>query len=337
MPSLQPLSIAVLLLAAACHRQPTLATPASDQATYAEKYPERLRGVRARLAEDEAEARHDMQGLRGLAASTPASLADELEQVVRRADAAGRSQPYVDEALRQEDVDALMSEDRGAIRRRIAGSVAKAAKDAAKAKADKQEPVCLKDEEVDALAGAASVGTDRAFERQLQTRLRAQNPAQAYLQAHADELGPERVRTLEKHVDALSRASFIAHVRLALYRLELEDLLEQEKPIRATLERDEADARATLQSEGLSKSHRLALEEQVAEDDAAQSQLGAELEASRKAVDDMEGRAAALRQEYEALVESLLDELRQRQAPAPGGAPAGKAARREPRRISSPT
>lgn len=327
------LSLSFVLLAAACHRQPQLATPASDQAVYAERYPERLRDLRARFGEDEGEARRSLTTLRGLPASVPAPLADELEQVVRRADAAGRSQPYVDEALRQEDIDALMSEDRGAIRRRVAGSVGRAAKDAAKEKEHLKE--CLKDEDVDALAGAAATGTDRAVERQLSARLRAQNPAHAYLQAHTDELGPERVRTLEREADALSRASFITHVRLALYRLELEDLLEQEKSIRATLQRDEAEARAALQSEGLSKSHRLALEEQVARNETARAQLDTELEASRSATDDLEQRASTLQREYESLLRGLLSELAQRQAPPSGGAPAGKSASRGVRRAET--
>jgi hypothetical protein len=323
---LRRLSLSLVVLGLACHQQPKLATPATEQAVYAQRYPERLRDVRARFGEDETEARESFGALRNLPGSAPAPLADELEQVVRRADAAGRSQPYVDEALRQQEVNALLGEDRGAIRRRVAGSVARAAKDAAKEKENLKE--CLKDEDVDALAGAAASGTDRAVERQLSARARAQNPAHAYLQAHSDELGVERVRSLERDVDALSRASFIAHVRLTLYRRELEDLLEQEKSIRATLERDAAEGRAALQSEGLSKSYRLALEEQVAADETARAQLDAELEASRNALDDLEARATALRNEYEALVQSLLAELAKRQGPPSTAAPATQGARR---------
>jgi hypothetical protein len=332
---LRRLSLALFLLAAACHQQPKLATPASDQAVFAERYPGRLRDVRARFGEDEAEARRSLEGLRELPARVPAGLADELEQMVRRADAAGRSQPYVDEALRQEDVEALMSEDRGAIRRRVASSVARAAKDAAKDRECWKE--CQKDEDVDALAGAAAAGTDRAVERQLSARLRAQNPAHAYLQAHTDELGPERVRTLERQADELSRASFIAHVRLALYRLELEDLLDQEKSIRATLQRDEDEARTALQAEGLSKSHRLALEEQVARAETARAQLGTEIDASRSASDDLEKRQSALQRDYEAWLETLLSDLARRQAPPPGGGPASKGARRDVRPGATPS
>ena len=298
-----------LLLAAgatsslACHRQPTLTTPESDESGYAAEYPEHLRELRARFVADEQKTRESLAGLRALPGSAPASNADELEQVVQKADAAGRSQRYVDEALRQEEVDALMSENRGAIRRRVAGSVAFAVKD----------KECLK-EDVDALAGTAASATDRAVHRQLEERLRARNPAHQYLRAHADELGENRARNLERQVDTLSRASFVANVRLALYRFELEDLLDREKAVRTTLERDEADGRAALVSMSLSKTTRLALEEQVARDEAARLALPTEVSASKNAEQDMEARAEALQKDYRALIEELLAELRRRQS-----------------------
>ncbi len=321
-----------LLLAAgaasssACHRQPALTTPESEEIGYAAEYPEHLRELRARFVADEEKARASLEGLRALPRSAPASTADELEQVVQKADAAGRSQRYVDEALRQEEVDALMSENRNAIRRRVAGSVAFAVKD----------KECLK-EDVDALAGTAASATDRAVDRQLEERLRARNPAHQYLRAHADELGEQRARNLERQVDTLSRASFVANVRLALYRFELEDLLDREKAVRTTLERDEADGRAALGSSSLSKTRRLALEEQVARDEAARLALPTEVSASRGAGQDMEARADALQKDYQALIEELLAELRRRQsekdsnaspvspAKAPASAPAAPA------------
>lgn len=289
----------------ACHRQPALTTPASDQNVYAARYPERLRELRSRFAEDAEKTVDSFDALRSLPTSVPTSNADELEQVVRRADAAGRSQPYVDEALRQEDVDALMTENRSAIRRRVAGSVAFAAK----------EKECVK-EDIDAFAGTAATATDRAVDRQLEDRLRAHNPAWRYLQMHADELGEQRVNALERPIDTLTRASFVANVRLALYRRELGDLLDQEKAVRTTLERDEADSRASLESDGLSRSYRLAVEDQIAKDEAARLALPTEVAASRAAEKDMEARAEALQHDYQSLVDSILAKLDERQAEA---------------------
>jgi hypothetical protein len=306
-PRFAVLSLALAALGnVGCHRQPVLTTPASEQPVYAADYVERMRSVRARFAADEDATRKSFEGLRALPTSAPASNADELEQLVRKADAAGRSQPYVDEALRQEDIDALMKENRSAIRRRVAGSVAFAAK----------EKECVK-EDIDAFAGTAASATDRAVDRQLEERLRAQSPAQSYLKMHADEFGEARVNALERQLDRLTRASFVANVRLSLYRFELDDLLDREKAVRATLERDEAEGRATLGEASLSKSQRLAVEDQVAKDEATRLAIPAEVTASKGAQEDMAARADALQKDYQALVDSLLAELERRKLEAP--------------------
>lgn len=288
-----------------CHRQQVLTTPESDQIAYASAYPEHLRSIRTRFVEDEEAARTSFDGLRALPGSVPAADAGELEQVVRRADAAGRSQHYVEEALRQEEIDELMHENRSAIRRRVAGSIAFVAK----------EKECVK-EDVDSLAGTAATATDRAVDRQLEERLRARNPAQRYLRSHVDDFGEQRANALERPIDALSRASFVANVRLALYRNELEAALEQDKAVATTLERDEAEGRAAIESKTLTKSHRLAIEEQIARDEAARLALPTEVSASKNAEKDLEARARELQKDYQALLEQILAELAKRQQEA---------------------
>ena len=308
---------ACTLTLAACHRQPMLTTPASEEAAYAELYPDRLRDVRARFEEDEAKARKSFDALRTLPKDTPASDADEIEELVKRADAAGRSQHYVDEALRQEEVRTVVWDGKGAIRRRIAGSVAYAGKELAKKKGQEKENQCLTDEDINNLSNTAATGTDRAVERQLEGRLRERNPAQRYLHAHSDLVGPQRLASLERQVDLLSRASYVAHVRLELYRQQLDTLLEQERAVRTTLDRDEAEGRGALESTELSKSERVSLEEQITKDEVARGALDAEVNASKSAAKDLETRAAALKDEYQALLTALINELEQKRASAP--------------------
>jgi hypothetical protein len=312
------LAFVLAILAAACHhRQPVPTTPAPEQIDYAAAYPGRLHSVRDNFTAAEAEARRSFAGLRSLPSLASRESADEVAELVRRADAAGRSQPYVDEALHQEDIAAVMNDGQGAIRRRVGRSVASFAKERTK------EKECLKEEDLDALAGAASAATDRSVGRQLEARLRAQSSAHAYLRAHADELGEQKVPALARQADAVSRASFISYVRLALYRLELDDLLDQQKAVRTTLERDAAEGRGALASDTLSKSHRLAVEEQVAKDEAARQALDGEIDASERARQDMEGRESALQQEYRAVLDAVLGELQNAQAaPARPNGPA---------------
>jgi hypothetical protein len=323
-PRLRSLALVLAFLGAACHhRQPVPTTPATEQVDYAAAYPERLHAVRDNFSAAEAEARQRFARLRELPSLASADSADEVAELARRADAAGRSQPYVDETLHQEDVAAVMNDGKGAIRRRVAGSVASSAKEMAK------EKECLKEEDVNALAGAAASGTDRAVGRQLEGRLRSHNPAHAYLRAHGDELGEQKLPALTRQADALSRTSFLSHVRLALYRLELDDLLDQQKAVRTTLERDAAEGHAALGSDTLSKSHRLALEEQVASDEAARQALDGEIAASEQARQDMQTRADALQRDYQTLLDGLLAELERKaatpaanRAPSPAGNPA---------------
>jgi hypothetical protein len=317
-PRLRSLALVLSLLSAACHHRQTVpTTPAPEHVDYAAAYPARLHAVRDDFAAAEAEARKSFGGLRSLPSLASAESADEVAELARRADAAGRSQPYVDEALHQEDVAAVMNDGKGAIRRRVGGSVASLGKELAK------EKECLKEEDVNALAGAAAAATDRSVGRQLEARLRAQSSAHAYLRAHADELGEQKVPALARQADAVSRASFISQVRLALYRLELDDLLDQQKAVRGTLERDAAEGHAELASDTLSKSHRLAVEEQVARDKAARQALDGEIEASTAARQDLEARASALEQDYRALLEAVLAELKNKAAsPAPAAGPA---------------
>jgi hypothetical protein len=317
-PRLRSLALVLTVSTAGCHHRQTVpTTPAPEQVDYAAAYPGRLHAVRDNFAAAEAEARGSFAGLRSLPSLASRESADEVAELVRRADAAGRSQPYVDEALHQEDVNAVMSDDKGAIRRRVGRSVASLGKELAK------EKECLKQEDVDALAGAAAAATDRSVSRQLGARQRAHNSAHAYLRARADDLGEQKVPALERQADAVSRASFISHVRLALYRLELDDLLEQQKAVRTTLDRDAADGHAVLATDALSKSHRLAVEQRVAEDEAARQALDGEIEASERARQDMEVRAGALQQDYRAVLDAVLAELQRKQAaPAPPGGPA---------------
>jgi hypothetical protein len=183
---------------------------------------------------------------------------------------------------------------------------------------------------VNALAGSAASATDRSVDRQLESRLRARNPAHQYLRAHADEVGEQRVPTLERQIDRLSRASFVSNVRLALYRVQIEELLDQQKAVRATLERDEAEGRAALGSEGLSKSHRLAIEEQVARDEAARIALDAEVAASQAAGAELETKSEALRNDYQAMIDVMLGELARKQA-SPEPVPAAPAAPATPK------
>ncbi len=290
--------IAPALSLMACNKQPALTTPSSDQSAFAADYPQRLSEVRTAFTEDEARARTSFATLRALPSTLHDTNVPSTQEVVRQADAAGRSQYYVEEALSHEEMARLFTEDRGALRRRIAGSVAFTAK-------EKELPK----EQADELGNSAAAATERAVDRQLDRRLHARNEATHYIAAHRDALGERNVPTLEQQSDAIARASFVAHVRLELHRRELERLLNEESKVRATLDRTEADASRALGEPGLSKARKADIELRLAATRATRTAMDKELVAARLAVDDMEAKTKALKADYDTLVATLLQDL----------------------------
>jgi chromosome segregation ATPase len=266
--------------------------------------------VRTEFSTDEAEARQSFDPIRAL----PAQLADtdyaEVDHVLRRADAAGRSSHYADQELGNEAIQRLFEEDQGAVRRRIAGSVSRVAK----------EKECAV-EHADELGNAAASATRRAVDRQLAARLRARSDASVYLEAERETFGQRNATLLEKGTERLTRASFLTHVRLELHRRELEGLLEEKARVKETLDRTLREDNATLASDGVSKARRTGLERRIATTQAARSTLDAEVAESDRALVDMTQRIDALQKDYRALLDGVSEELERKQA-ARAAAPA---------------
>jgi hypothetical protein len=284
-----------------CNKQPVLTTPSGEQSAFAEHYPARLAEIRTRFSEEEARTRDSFDGIRTLPSRLRHDQIEDLDvllEVVHQADAAGRSQYYVDETLRQEDMLLLFSEGRGALKRRVAGSVAYTLKD--------QE--CAKEHQAE-LGNAAARATERAVGRQLEQRLHDHNEATHYIAAHAAVLGQSNLAELSKQADALARASFVAHVRLELYRRELDRLLADQADVKVTLERSEREGTAELGNSELPKARKAAIQERVTASKAARTALDQEVEAARAAEKGMEATIEALQKDYALLVRTLLDEL----------------------------
>lgn len=309
---------------AGCNKQAVLTTPSSAQVGFAESYPTRLGELRTEFSDGEAAARQSFDRVRELPAKLRHTDYGAAQELVRQADAAGRSSYYADEALSQEQTERLFEEGPGTLRRRIAGSVAFAAK----------EQECAK-ESADALGAAAAAATERAIARQLDERLSRHSPAAEYIEAERERLGERNVELLEKQAAAITRASFMANVRLALYRRELDELLEDEASVRATLDRRVTSDEAALGKADLSKRQRARLEERLARARAARAALDTEAGAARAAVADLDARSEALGKDYQTLITTVLDEL-ERKKSEPVAAKAERARKSSPA-AASPT
>jgi len=206
----------LIALIGGCNKQPALGTPSSDQTAFAAEYPSRLVEVRTRFAAGEQNARKAFPEIVALPSKLSGGDPAVAAEVVKQADAAGRSSYYVDEALDQEGTARFFAEERGEIRGRIAGSVAAAAK----------EQECVK-EKADELGGTAAAAAERAVQRELEERLHERGEATRYIDAQREALGERNVAALEKRADAISWTSYLTYVRLDLYKSELEELVAQ--------------------------------------------------------------------------------------------------------------
>lgn len=314
------LATSLLLGAAACRPPVTVATASGEQRVFAEVYPARLTEVRANFDAAEQRARGSLPGL----AVPPAGLRDAERPIAKdlfeRADRAGRSGYYADEALRQEGLDGLFDEGRSGLRRRVAGSVSYAVKQKKCGEADCGEELAGE------LGGVAAHAAERALERQQQQRLDTHSDAAHYLDQRAAELSARSLEALGKHSRTLARTSFTSHVRLELYRRELTQLLEEGEAAAATLEHAEAEDRAALQQGTLNPAQKAALERRVSELGALRTKLSAELPLAKQALEGIPERIEALQTEYQQALGKLLGALEQPVAATPATAAAGPAA-----------
>lgn len=321
--------LAVCVGLAACHPARAVSAPSGDQSVFAEAYPARLSQLRGDFNTEEQKARASLATLR----TPPPGLKDSERALAKalfeRADRAGRSGYYADEAVRQEELDELFEDGRAGLRRRVSGAVAYTVKQKKCGEADCSEELATE------LGNAAAYAADRALDRQQEQRLDGHSEAAHYLDAHAAELGARNLDVLGKQSRSLARTSFIAYVRLELYRRELASLLEEESSASATLERAETEERAALAQTGLSKAQKTAREQRLADTSARRAELAKEAPLAHTAQDEMASRSEALQKDYEAALAALLAALDQPAAPAPAASSASPAPEPADRNVDS--
>lgn len=314
------LALGCLLASAACHPQP-VATNSGEQSVFAAAYPARVHELRDAFYDEEKHVRDVLPALRIPPAGLRGDERPAAKELFQRADIAGRSGYYADEALRQEAFDHLFEDGRSGLRRRVAGAVVYTVK---QKKCGEQD---CSEELANELGNAAGYAADRAIERQAEQSLAAHNEASRYLETHSAKFGERNMDGLNKHSRILSRVSFVTHVRLELYRRELNSMLEEQSHVSAALERDESEARAALVQTDLTKTQRTGLERQLDEAQAGRAALSKELPLAQSALDDMQQRIESLHKDYDAMLAALLAALDQPASAAPESAtPAPKAA-----------
>ena len=288
-----------LLTTLACSKQPApLTAPSGEQPSYAEQYPTRLNTLRTRFADDEAKVKNALPQLEPAAAKLDKADPTTVKELFELADAEGKSSAYAAQALEGETVARFWDEEKQPLHQKIGGAVSYAGK----------QKECSK-ECGDDLGGVAAGASDRAVEKQLEERQQRLGEVHRFVEEHEDALGKPNMDAAEKQANGIARISHLTHVRLELFRRELEASLSEASDVKSTLERIEKENNEVLADSKASKSRRALAEKRKASAATARAALDAEVDQAKAALKDMEAREKQLVADYDKAFDALIDGL----------------------------
>lgn len=282
----------VLVLAlslVACHDRtqgPTLASSA-EQPGYALRYPEEV----ARL-NDQLQAQTDAATQVGTElAKFPDALSEpdwnEVANVYTHAHEEGKGLAYAQRFEESVVVQRFFDDEK----QTIVGRVAWGAQHAAKERGHDIQ-----------LHGPISFALERAVEKQLSERMRADSTAHALLAERGDALGKKNVETLQQQADQLAFVSHVVHVRWLDDQRRLSELVDEQSRVRSTLQ---------SRIEELEKADKPD-PKQLEQYKAALAKLNDSIARTEQTVEDSERRGEQLRSDYETAFRRLMDEVEKR-------------------------
>src|SRR5882757_8659811 len=232
----------VALLAAAlsgCSSRPAPAFASSaNEAGYAEHYPATLLAQRTEFAANESKSRQLMAGFSNYPGALSAPNGEQVLELVKRADAAGRSGAYAQQIQENQDAARFFAEEKDSLHQKVGGAAQYAAK----------QKECTTD-----VASPAIGALDRGVDKALEERLRSHDEAHRYIEDHQDALGKPNLEKLQKQADDITLASYLVHVRVKRLKLELSSLADEASDVKKTLARNDADAQAVIGNGSASK------------------------------------------------------------------------------------
>jgi hypothetical protein len=290
------------LLSLACSKEaPPLTAPSGDHPGYAEQYPTRLSTLRTRYQEDESRVRNALSELpkagEKLGNADPATLVD----LFTLADATGKSSAYASSALEADTITRFWQEEKQPLHQKIGGAVAYAGK----------QKQCVK-ECSDDLGGVAAGASDRAVEKQLEERQQRLGELHRFIEDHEEAIGKPNLEAAEKQANAIAQLSHLAHVRLELYRRELESSLGEASDVKSTLERTVKESDAVLADANATKPRKALAEKRKAAAADALVKHEAETDMAKRALEEMEQRQKQTASDYDRAFDVLIDSLEQK-------------------------
>jgi hypothetical protein len=277
---------------------PPLTAASGDHPGYAEQYPTLLNTLRTRYQQDESKVQTALPELPKagdkLGNADPATLIE----LFKLADETGKSSAYASAALEADTITRFWDEEKQPLHQKIGGAVVYAGK----------QKSCVK-ECSDDLGGVAAGASDRAVEKQLEERQQRLGEIHRFVEDHEEQLGKPNLDAAEKQANAIAQLAHLAHVRLELYRRELEASLNEASDVKSTLERTVKESDAVLADANASKNRKTLAEKRKAAAADALVKHEAETDMSKRALDEMEQRQKQTASDYDKAFEALIDAL----------------------------
>ena len=264
---------------------------------YAREYPEKLNAVTKDFSDRRAEARKILGELGGY----PAKLKDppswaHVKEIYERAGEDGRSYAYVGRLRRVEGATVFFESEKDEINRKVAGSVAFAAK----------KKGC--DESV---AGAAPPALKDVIEKQLEKELHEASEAQQLVDRYRGELGKENAAALEKQADDLARASYLVHIEIVEGKLRMVRMVGEADQIRKTAD-DTIAAEKAYQTgyKKITDAEKKASEARIADMNKSKASMDAALKQAEPVVPTLDDEIKKIQKEYDDALDALLAKVK---------------------------
>jgi hypothetical protein len=198
------------------NKQPQVAS-SGGQAAFAVEYPEQMQGVTTTYTQHRDEAKTMSTQLSTRAADVKAVKGNLALQVVDAADAAGKSESYVEQRREIDHARKFFTEGKSEISQKVAGSVMYAAKG------------CNGDSIGGAVPGALKDAVDKRAEKQL----RQSNEAHLLIERNRPSLGPAAA-PLEKLADDVSNTAYVVYIEMPAQREKLRQLVAEADQVKKT-------------------------------------------------------------------------------------------------------
>lgn len=288
-PLRRALSLGLLLAMAACrpgNPEPAVASSA-EQIGYSERHPAELQAASSRLEENHRFAAAQTEDLSKFVDELSEPDWELVERVYREADAEGRGGAFAERYEEGVVVQRFFEQEKKPVVSRVAGGAQRAA-------ADKSCNV--------ELYGPVSYSLERALDKQLEERRRADSNAHFLIEQNEQALGKKNVEPLQRHADRIALASHIVNVRQHLDRRAVTERLDEARNVRSTLE---------SRREDLAKSPKPD-REAITRVETALTTLDSATAQSEAALKDSDQRQRELANAYDAAFSSLLDAVKKR-------------------------